>query len=299
VPVPSTGQCRVIQRQFGVGGADSICGYFGVQAGQGAVMSDWIHNLPVPLMALAIFAFTYLLAIIIFAAVSALATGERAKSFQAISPGMLPVLGIIFGLFVAFTAAQVWSDNDRASAAVSREASALRAVMLFAAGLPPEQEGRLRDLIRGYVEQTATVEWPMMARQKASLKAAPAALVEALQLVVSMTPQGAGQQTAQREIISALGSALDARRQRIIVSQAEVNSVKWWSLYLQAICELLMIAVVHCGNRLASGIAMGLFATGVATSVLLIAAHDRPFTGQISIGPEPLLQIMPGESTSR
>ena len=122
---------------------------------RGAVMSDWIHNLPVPLMALAIFAFTYLLAIIIFAGVSALATGERAKSFQAISPGMLPVLGIIFGLFVAFTAAQVWSDNDRASAAVSREASALRAVTLLAAGLPPEQEGRLRDLIRGYVEQTA------------------------------------------------------------------------------------------------------------------------------------------------
>jgi hypothetical protein len=42
-------------------------------------------------------------------------------------------LGIIFGLFVAFTAAQVWNDNDRGSAAVSREASALRAVMLLAA----------------------------------------------------------------------------------------------------------------------------------------------------------------------
>ena len=36
------------------------------------------------------------------------------------------------------------------------------------------------------------------------------------------------------------------------------------------------------------------FTTGIAASVLLIAAHDRPFTGQISIGPEPLLQIMPG-----
>jgi hypothetical protein len=42
-----------------------------------------------------------------------------------------------------------------------------------------------------------------------------------------------------------------------------------------------------------------LFATGVAASVLLIAAHDRPFTGQISIGPEPLRQIMPGASPSR
>lgn len=262
-------------------------------------MSDWIHNLPVPLMALVIFAFTYLLALIIFVAVSALATGERVKSFQAVSPGMLPVLGTIFALFVAFTAAQVWSDNDRAGAAVSREASTLRSVMLLAAGLPPEQERRLSDLIRGYVEQTVKVEWPMMARQTASLKAAPAALAEALQLAISMTPQGAGQQTAQREIISALGSALDARRQRIIISHAEVNSIKWWSLYLQAICELIAIATIHCGNRLASGIAMGLFATGVAVSVLLVAAHDRPFTGQISIGPEPLLQIMPGESTSR
>src|SRR5882757_9880034 len=257
-------------------------------------MSDWIHNLPVLLMALVVFGFTYLLALAIFAAVAALATGERAKSFKAVSPGMLPVLGILFGLFVAFTAAQVWGDNDRAGAAVSREASALRAVMLLGAGLPAEQEGRLRELIRSYIEQAATVEWPMMARQQASLRATPAALAEALQLVVSMTLQGAGQQTAQREIIAALGSALDARRQRIIVSQAEVNPVKWWCLYLQAVCELLVIALVHCDNRLTSAIALALFATGVAASVLLIAAHDRPFIGQISIGPGPLLQIMPG-----
>jgi hypothetical protein len=258
-------------------------------------MSDWIHNLPVPAMALVVFGFTYLLAASAFAIVTALASGERARAFKAVSPGMLPVLGIIFGLFVAFTAAQVWADNDRAGAAVSREASALHAVTLLAAGLPAEQEARLLALVRSYVEQAVTVEWPMMARQTASLRATPAALADALQLVVAMTPQGPGQQTAQREIINALGSALDARRQRIIVSQAEVNPVKWWCLYLQAVCELMVIALIHCDNRLTSAIALGLFATGVAASVLLIAAHDRPFTGQISIGPGPLLQIMPGE----
>jgi hypothetical protein len=42
-----------------------------------------------------------------------------------------------------------------------------------------------------------------------------------------------------------------------------------------------VIAVVDCDNRLTSAIAMGLFATGVAASVLLIAALDRPFTSQI------------------
>jgi hypothetical protein len=36
-------------------------------------------------------------------AIAPLAKGERGRAFKAISPGMLPPLGIIFGLFVAFT----------------------------------------------------------------------------------------------------------------------------------------------------------------------------------------------------
>jgi hypothetical protein len=43
---------------------------------------------------------------------------------------------------------------------------------------------------------------------------------------------------------------------------------------------------------------MGLFATGVGASVVLILAHDRPFIGQLSIGPDPLLQVMPEAEAS-
>ena len=39
--------------------------------------------------------------------------------------------------------------------------------------------------------------------------------------------------------------------------------------------------------------------TGVAASVLLIASHDRPFTGEISVGPDPLLQVMPEAEASQ
>src|SRR5712671_6925592 len=124
-------------------------------------MSDWLHNLPVGGMALIVFGVTYLVAAVIHVAVMALAVGERARSFKAVSPGMLPPLGIIFGLFVAFTAAQVWSDNDRAAAAVSREASALRSVEILAASFPGQPEAQLRALIRRYIEEAATQEWPM------------------------------------------------------------------------------------------------------------------------------------------
>jgi hypothetical protein len=256
-------------------------------------VSDWLHNLPVPWMALVIFGFTYAVAAVIYALVAALAVGERARSFKAVSPGMLPPLGIVFGLFVAFTAAQVWSDNDRANAAVNREASALRSVVLLAASFPGDAEARLLGLVRRYIEESASQDWPAMARQSADLRMTPPTLNEALQLTLALKTDGPGGTTAQRDMASALQDALDARRQRILVSRSEVNAVKWSCLYLQAICALLAIAAVHCDNRLASTISMGLFATGVAASVLLIAAHDRPFTGQISISPQPLLQVMP------
>jgi len=111
-------------------------------------MNNWIHELLVPWMALLVFGFTYLLALAIHAGVAVLARRGCAKSFKAVSPGLLPSLGIIFGLFVAFTAAQVWNDNDRASAAVIHEASALRTALVLAAGFPGGPEGKLHDLIR-------------------------------------------------------------------------------------------------------------------------------------------------------
>jgi hypothetical protein len=75
---------------------------------------------------------TYLITAGIYAVITAFAVGERARSFKAISPGLLPPLGIIFGLFVVFTAAQVWTDNEKARAEIDREASALRNVAILA-----------------------------------------------------------------------------------------------------------------------------------------------------------------------
>ena len=145
-------------------------------------MSDWFHNLPVVWMALFVFGFTYLLSAAIYIIVMVLAVGDRSRSFKSVSPGMLPPLGIIFGLFVGFTAAQVWSDSDRASAAVEREASALRSVTILAAAFPGEPQSRLRALIGSYVAEATAQEWPLMARRAITLRIVPHALAEALQL---------------------------------------------------------------------------------------------------------------------
>jgi hypothetical protein len=61
--------------------------------------SDWLHALPLSWMAMVIFGVTYLGAFVIYVIVRVLATPERARSFKAVSTGILSPLGILFGLF--------------------------------------------------------------------------------------------------------------------------------------------------------------------------------------------------------
>ena len=91
-------------------------------------MGDWLLNLPVQWMALVVFVGTYLIAGSVYFVVTRLAVNERARAFKAVSPGMLPPLGILFALLVGFIAVEVWSNFDKAKVAVTSEASALRAV---------------------------------------------------------------------------------------------------------------------------------------------------------------------------
>src|SRR5215510_8315930 len=114
-------------------------------------MSDWLHGLQVLWMAILVFGLTYLVTVGIFAVIAIFAVGDRARSFKAIAPGLLSPLGIIFGLFVVFTAAQVWTDNAKARAEIDREASALRSAAILVASFPRESQVQLSELVRRYI----------------------------------------------------------------------------------------------------------------------------------------------------
>jgi hypothetical protein len=261
-------------------------------------MSDWLLNLPVLWMSVIFFAATYLLAASIYWVVTRLAVNDRARAFKALSPGMLPPLGILFALLIGFIAVDVWNNFDKAKGAVVSEASALRAVIILAGIFPEEQKARIDALIDRHIDDAINKEWPAMAQQRASLSTLRAnALIEALQVVLTLKPADDSQRTTQPEMIKALQTALDARRQRIVVSQSTVGRVKWAGILLQGICTLIAIAMVHSDSRLTCAIALTLFATGIAVSLLLIAAYSRPFTGEIAVRPDLLKQVITSGAT--
>ena len=257
-------------------------------------MSDWLHSLSVPWLAVLVFAVTTLITAGIYLAVIALAADERRRAaFKGVSPGMLPPLGLVFGLLVGFLAVQAWDDHASAQAAVNREASALRGAVLLSERFPGRTEERTRTLVRRHIDRAVTQEWPAMAEHRATLTLVPPELDSALQLALGQTPSGEGGAIAQRELVESLQDAMDARRQRVLVSESRVNWVKWSALILLAALTLIAIAFVHCDNRLTAALAMGVFAAAVAVAIVMIAAQDQPFAGQLGVKPEPLLEVAP------
>ena len=256
-------------------------------------MIEWLYHLPVVWMALVVFLATALVARAIYVGVLALATGDRAQAFKAVLPAVLTPLAVVFGLLVGFLAAQVWSEADRASAAVIREASALRTIVVLAGSFPKEREAHIRAFVRRHIQEAVSQEWPAMARQRATLTMLRTSDAEALQLILSLVPESDAQAFAKREMAAALQSALDARRQRIDISRSTINWVKWTGVMLPALLILLTIAILHSDNRKAGAIAIAIYSISLAACVVLIASHNRPFTGEISVGPDLLLQVMP------
>jgi hypothetical protein len=165
-----------------------ITGYFNRTQNRDLLMSDWFVNLPVVWMVLLVFGLSYVVAASIYAVVVALARGARASALKAVSPGMLPPLGILFALFVAFTASEVWGNIERANTAFDREASAAKSVLVLAASFPGEPEARLHALVRRYIETAVTEEWPSMAHQSSGLSVTPPSLAEALTAILALTP---------------------------------------------------------------------------------------------------------------
>ena len=105
-------------------------------------MIDWLHRLPFVWLVVVVFGVTYLVAAAIAWVVLRLAVGARARAFKAVSPGLLPPLGVVFGLVVGFLAVQVWNDVGQAQTAVNRRGQRIALRRTLRSELPRRAAGQ-------------------------------------------------------------------------------------------------------------------------------------------------------------
>lgn len=131
-----------------------------------------------------------------------------------------------------------------------------------------------------------------MGKDQATLQAIPAGLTGAMAAILSFTPAQSTQLLAQERAIIAIEHALEARRNRIRLSQQQIAPIQWAVIVVLTMLIMLTIAMLHFENRPAMGATLFIFSTAVSVCVVLLMVYDRPFAvGGVTMAPTAFREI--------
>jgi Protein of unknown function (DUF4239) len=187
----------------------------------------WIESQMTSIITLIMFGAAYLSAALISCVAALLSRRPIPKGLQAVTPGVLSPLGAILGILIAFLAVRVWTNLDHAQEQIGHEVTALREVVMLANSLPADVRARVREAVGKHLKSVVSDDWPAMAEARISLHSFPPHLEEAMGAILSFAPVGASQQLVQNRALFSVEDAVEFRRNRVIVSRAEIAPVQW------------------------------------------------------------------------
>lgn len=209
---------------------------------------------------------------------------------KGMSPVIQGVCGTLFVLATTFLSSSVWTAEDKAYEAVAVEARQVRQLRTLAHLFAEPRRSELVNLVHDYATQSAA-EWPHMTETGGS-RGAEQVLTALYGAAVSLA---GAEQMLSSEIMQALNAVGEARERRLDIARNSVNEDQWIVMLILALILGAAVTFVHAEDDKARAVALGLVTVMVATALLLMLMHDRPFTGYEALGPEAILAAAKGQ----
>lgn len=211
-------------------------------------------------------------------------------SLRGVAPPFINIIGVLFGLTLAFLANDTWSAHDRAINAVYIEADALRSIGVLTSELPDPAKAKVRAALVDYA-QASVAEWPQLAVRQPS--AAMSQRADALlTLLASQEIAASVGDGVQRLLLTKASEIRTQRDLRISLSQTHVNPLKWLGMAFLGFVTLLSVTVVHVEQPRAALVAAVLFALAAAPTAAIVLIQGNPFQQPTAVSPEPIAQAM-------
>jgi len=210
--------------------------------------------------------------------------------YSGVAPPFINVNAMLFGLTLAFIAADTWSARDRAMDAVFREADSLRSLLVLAEAQPEPLRTGLANAVKDYARAAATEFDALRARE--SDLAARAAADHLLRLVAVPEVEAAAGAVVHQEMLRKVMGLRDDRELRVSLSRTHLNPLKWLGMASLGFLTMLSIWAVHLDRPKAGTLAITLFALAAAPSAAIVLVQGNPFQAPAAISAEPLLEAV-------
>ncbi len=192
---------------------------------------------------------------------------------------------MLYGLVAALTAVGVWQKYSEASAVASGEATAIASLWRDLGGYPQAERDAMRDVLRGYTEQVINGAWPQ--QRAGRIPHEGVEWMDRLQAqLFAFEPVSESQKIIHAETLSAFNDLVQQRRQRLDAVQSGLPTVLWYVLLPGALGCLTLAFFFHVNSAGFQAILILGLASTLAMVLFLIIALDRPFRGELGIGPD-------------
>ncbi len=207
------------------------------------------------------------------------------RRHDALTAAILSVVGLTFGVLLAFVAMLAWERFDAAQTAASREATVLLDLHGIAAALPEPERTDLRESFIAYARAVREVEWPDQAAGRV-VQASNPPLDRADTIVTGLRPPDIGVGNLQAALIAGLARLRDARDGRRSAAESQIPPVIWFVLISGGGMTLMCAALLGTSDlRLHLAMTSLLSLSGVLVLVMIVAL-GHPFQGDLRITPK-------------
>lgn len=213
------------------------------------------------------------------------------KAHHDVADPILGALGAVYAVLLAFVVVTVWQNFDKSSSGVQLEANYLADIYSDAEAFSPDFKQKADILLREYRQAVVDDEWKTMERGRMSPKVEKL-IHQIWSLYTTYQPRNPTEQSFFDESVRKLNSFRELRRQRLMDSRTGVHPLLWFVLLGGALATISFTFLFGAENLKAQIIMVVLLSAMISLILFTMMSLDFPFTGAVSISPEPFKWIL-------
>lgn len=220
-----------------------------------------------------------------------LSPGFRDAFSSSANAATISTVSLLFGLFAAFLANDIWVRNQTARQAVIDEGDAIRNLARLSEGQIEQHTTVLRAALADYAKVVIEQDWPMMAQGKRSLNLLAKVRTISNLLVSGPVGKDAGP-VVQAKMLDAFLQMREKRQVRVILAENRSFTIKWHAMILFGILTQIAIAIAHLDRPKSMLLAQIVFGLALSTCLSILLMNEFPFSPLNPVSSEPLRTAM-------
>lgn len=214
----------------------------------------------------------------------------RAVSFH-VEPALISSIALMFGLFSAFLANDIWGANQAAKLAVVQEADGIRSILRYGEALTPDEAELLRTRLIAYVDNVLANEWPAM-QEGRSDPASSQKLNNLAKAVFPIISANESKLALNQKLLEAFQQINSGWQTRTRIAVLRQTTVKWQGVILFALLTQIAIGVVHIRRPYGMVVAQVIFGLAFALTTVILFINEFPFSSLAPVSPEPFKDVL-------